>query len=226
MIKNKKLLQLGLCLIIIIIYLGIGLATLTIADNYRLTYFWLVFLISAIAGIVSVFVVDLDLFSERFKPRGKDDDPYAPPLISLLLMLGLIISALDVGRLHFSNHIPEILQILGLLLQTLGWAGFVWSMAVNRFFSSAIRIQKDRGQVVIATGPYKYIRHPGYATTSLALLAQSIALGSWLGLIPTIILVLVLIKRTIREDAFLVKNLAGYQDYAIRVPWRWCISIW
>ncbi len=218
--------RLGLSLIVIFVYASIALATLKIAGNFQLPFFWLVFIIQAIAGLTSVFVVDLDLFSERFKPRGKDDDPRAQQLISFLLMLSLITSAIDVGHLHISNHIPWILQVLGLLLQTLGWIGFVWSMTVNRFFSSAIRIQADRGHVVITAGLYKYIRHPGYVTASLALVGQSIALGSWLGLIPSIIIVLVLIKRTMREDAFLFKNLVGYKDYAIQVPWRWCVKIW
>ncbi len=218
--------RLGLCVIVVLMYVAIAGGAFAIAGSFDLPFFWAVFALQALAGLVSVFVVDPDLFSERYKPRGKDEDPHARLLLSILLMLNLVIAALDVGRFHISDNIPQSVQVICLLLSAIGWGGFVWSMAVNRFFSSAIRLQTDRGQTVITDGPYKYVRHPGYATASLALFGQSIALGSWLGLVPAVILVIVLAKRTLFEETFLLKNLTGYKEYFQAVRWRWCPGVW
>ena len=215
-VMNMK--QLGLCIIVVFIYAAIAGGAFAIAGRINLPFFWSIFAVQSLAGLVSIFVVDPDLISERLKPRGKDEDPYARLVLSVLFVLSLVIAALDVGRFHIADNIPQFLQAICVLLSAIGWAGFIWAMAVNRFFSSAIRLQADRGQTVI--------RHPGYATASLALLSQSIAFGSWLGLVPMVIFVVVLVKRTVFEEAFLLDNLTGYKEYCQAVRWRWCPSIW
>jgi len=218
--------QLGLCLIVVIMYAAIAAGAFTIAGRIDLPFFWLVFAVETVAGLVSVFVVDPDLLSERFSPRGKDEDPHARLVLTFLLILSLVICALDVGRFHLSDNVPQFLQIICILLSAIGWAGFVWTTAVNRFFSSAIRVQTDRGQTVIKSGPYKFVRHPGYATAVLALMTQPIAAGSWLGALPVLIFIIVLVKRTIFEEAFLLDNLTGYKEYCQEVHWRWCPDLW
>jgi protein-S-isoprenylcysteine O-methyltransferase Ste14 len=45
----------------------------------------------------------------------------------------------------------------------MGFAGVTWAMSVNKFLAATVRIQTDRGQRVIETGPYANGRHPGYA---------------------------------------------------------------
>lgn len=218
--------RLGLCIIVVCMYGAIAGGAFAVAGRIDLPFFWSVFVMQILAGLVSVFVVDPDLFSERFKPRGKDEDPQARLLLSVLLVLNLLIAALDVGRFHISDNIPQLLQVICVPLTAIGWAGFIWAMAVNRFFSSAIRLQPDRGQAVIRSGPYRLVRHPGYAAASLAFLSQSFTLGSWLCLVPTVILIIVLVKRTLFEEAFLLDNLTGYKEYLQEVRWRWCPGIW
>ncbi len=100
-------------------------------------------------------------------------------------------------------------------------------MRVNRFFSSVIRIQTDRGQHVVTTGPYAFVRHPGYTAGILIIAASGPALGSWLAAALVVILSLpFLLYRAITEDRILQVELAGYSDYAARVRWRLVPGIW
>src|SRR5262249_1493116 len=108
-----------------------------------------------------------------------------------------------------------------------GYALALWAMRVNRFFSSVLRIQTDRGKHVVTTRPYAFVRHPGYTAGVLIIVASGPALGSWLGaaLVVTFSLPF-LFYRPIREDQILQAELTGYSDYAARVQWRLLPGIW
>jgi protein-S-isoprenylcysteine O-methyltransferase Ste14 len=100
-------------------------------------------------------------------------------------------------------------------------------MRVNRFFSSIVRIQNDRGQVVITTGPYAIIRHPGYLAGIIIMIASGLALNSWIAAAMLMVCALpFLLHRVISEDCVLLAELPGYRDYAERVPWRLLPGIW
>ena len=100
-------------------------------------------------------------------------------------------------------------------------------MRVNRFFSSVIRIQTDRGQHVVTTGPYAFVRHPGYIAGILIITASGPALGSWLaGALIVIFILPFLLYRAVTEDRILQVQLAGYSDYAAWVRWRLVPGIW
>ena len=101
-------------------------------------------------------------------------------------------------------------------------------MLVNRFFSSVIRIQSDRGQYVVTTGPYAFIRHPGYTAGILIILASGVGLGSWLAaaMLLAIATLPFLLYRAVTEDRILQAELPGYRDYARRVRWRLSPGIW
>jgi protein-S-isoprenylcysteine O-methyltransferase Ste14 len=117
-------------------------------------------------------------------------------------------------------------QIAGLIGYALGMGLGIWSMLVNPFFSSAVRIQADRGQYVIAAGPYRLVRHPGYSGGLLFLLCSGLALGSWWSILPMLFGVAGLIRRTRLEDRMLQKDLAGYSDYAQKVRYRLVPGLW
>ena len=94
-------------------------------------------------------------------------------------------------------------------------------MAVNRFFSSVVRIQAERGQYVVTAGPYAYVRHPGYLAGILIMVASGPALGSWLAAVLLVVSGLpFLLHRAITEDRVLRAELPGYRDYTNRVRWR------
>jgi protein-S-isoprenylcysteine O-methyltransferase Ste14 len=96
----------------------------------------------------------------------------------------------------------------------------MWALAVNRFFSSAVRIQTERGHEVCDTGPYRYVRHPGYAGNVLPLFGIVLALSSLWTVIPAVIALIIVVVRTELEDRTLQAELPGYQDYAQRVRYR------
>ena len=104
--------------------------------------------------------------------------------------------------------------------------GFIKLMHVNRFFSSVVRIQVDRGQVVINSGPYQFVRHPGYVGGILLYLALPLVLGSLTGLIPAACSIMILVVRTYLEDITLQKELPGYQEYAMTVKYRLLPGVW
>jgi protein-S-isoprenylcysteine O-methyltransferase Ste14 len=102
-----------------------------------------------------------------------------------------------------------------------------WAMSVNTHFEKTVRIQTDRGHKVIDTGPYKIIRHPGYAGAIFGfLLPVPFLLGSWCAFIPACFGVLILVIRTILEDRLLRRELDGYKEYARKVQYRLIPGLW
>jgi len=109
----------------------------------------------------------------------------------------------------------------------LGYLFMLWVTLTNRFFSSAVRLQTDRGQVVVDSGPYRLVRHPGYAGAIPYLAFGGLALGSWLAtLIAGVSMIVILLRRTLLEDKMLREGLAGYKEHAARVKYRLAPGIW
>ena len=176
--------------------------------------------------IVSFAVLDPDLLRERMRPGGKKL-PLSLRIFSLVLFMHWIVAGLDRGRFHWSDDVPGWLQGVCLFMVAAGYTLALWAMRVNRFFSSVIRIQTDRGQHVVTTGPYAFVRHPGYTAGFLIIAASGPALGSWLAAAFVVIFSLpFLLHRTIMEDRILQVELAGYSEYAARVRWRLLPGIW
>jgi protein-S-isoprenylcysteine O-methyltransferase Ste14 len=170
--------------------------------------------------MVSFAALDPDLLRERMRPGGKKP-PLSLRVFSVVLFMHWIVAGLDRGRFHWSDHVPGWLQGVCLFTVAAGYALALWAMRVNRFFSSVVRIQTDRGQHVVTTGPYAFVRHPGYTAGILIIAASGPALGSWLAAAFVVILSLpFLLYRATTEDRILQVELAGYSDYAARVPWR------
>jgi hypothetical protein len=119
------------------------------AGTVAIPGFWVYLAIFAIVMIVSFAALDPDLLRERLRPGSKK-----PPL-------SLRVFSIDRGRFHWSDHVPGWLQGICLFTVAAGYALALWAMRMNRFFSSVIRIQTDRGQHVVTTGPYAFVRHPG-----------------------------------------------------------------
>ena len=196
------------------------------ACTVAIATYWIYLAIFAAVFIVSFLWLDPDLARERIRPGGKQP-PIALQLIPVVLVCHWIIAGLDRGRFHWSDTVPPWLQWLSLFALAASYALCLWAMHVNRFFSSVIRIQDDRGQVVITTGPYAYIRHPGYLAGTLVMLASGLALDSWLPTaFPAIRTLPFLFYRAIAEDRLLLTQLPGYRDYAARVRWRLLPGLW
>jgi protein-S-isoprenylcysteine O-methyltransferase Ste14 len=190
------------------------------AGTVAIRGFWAYLAIFAIVMIVSFAALDPDLLRERMWPGGKKP-PLSLRVFSLVLFMHWIVAGLDRGRFHWSDDVPGWLQGTCLFTVAAGYALALWAMRVNRFFSPVIRIQTDRGQHVVTTGPYAFVRHPGYTAGFLIVAASGPALGSWLAAALVVIFSLpFLLHRAITEDRILQVELAGYSDYAARVRWR------
>lgn len=101
-----------------------------------------------------------------------------------------------------------------------------WAKWTNRFFSSTVRIQTDRGHEVVQDGPYRIVRHPGYVSGILMAITSSLVLGSLSGLIPAGAVMALLVVRTGLEDRTLRNELAGYADYAQKTKFRLLPGVW
>jgi protein-S-isoprenylcysteine O-methyltransferase Ste14 len=161
----------------------------------------------------------------RFQPGTKRWD-----LILLWLMLPAMVAEVplatfDAGRMAWSA-VPLSVVILGYVLLGAGIAVSAWAQAVNRFFEPGVRIQRERGQNVISSGPYTFVRHPGYVGALMMFAGIALALASWWALVPAAWAGAVLILRTSWEDALLQAELDGYVDYARRVRFRLVPGIW
>jgi len=102
----------------------------------------------------------------------------------------------------------------------------IWAMAVNIFFSTALRLQLERGHRLVRSGPYRYVRHPGYLAMLLIVLSTPFALGSKLALAPATIYAGLILFRAMREDRFLLRNLPDYADYTEEAPYRLIPGVW
>ena len=150
----------------------------------------------------------------------KSWDKVLAPLMAVSVGFPLVIVAGLDHRYGWSPVFPLWMNILGLILIAVGYAFAVWALVENRFFSSVVRIQTDRGHVVCDTGPYWIVRHPGYAGNILPLLGIVLALSSVWTMIPAAAALVITVTRTALEDRTLQEELPGYREYARRVRYR------
>jgi protein-S-isoprenylcysteine O-methyltransferase Ste14 len=151
---------------------------------------------------------------------GKDDqtDRRARLALVALFLFTIVMAALDVGRLHLSNHVPLAFSVIALVIYVAGSGFQAWAMSVNSFYSPVIQVQAELGHSVVTRGPYRIVRHPAYFANIVAIPASALAIGSWIALIPAILFCAITVWRARREDVFLKQNLPGYKEYMERVP--------
>lgn len=169
-------------------------------------------------GLLAAFA-DAGLMQERQTPGAGNQDRLTRGLGGLLLMAHWVLAGLDIGRFHWSS-VSSSVQIAGVVGYGLALSVNFWALQANRFYSSVVRIQSDRGQVVIDGGPYRFVRHPGYSATLCAMFAGGIALGSWLAMLTVLGFAALFLRRTLIEDRLLLAELPGYREYALRVRHR------
>jgi protein-S-isoprenylcysteine O-methyltransferase Ste14 len=196
------------------------------AGRWDLPWFWAYLGVWVAAALVGQALMDPTLLRERFRP-GPGGRDYLTVVVVILAWVGQhVVAGLDVGRFHWSDTVPPVVQGVALLAMAAAWAVWVWAMAVNRFFSSVIRIQADRGHHLITSGPYRYVRHPAYAVTPFLFVGGGLALGSWLAGLLGLLLVVQTLWRTAREDRVLREQLDGYAAYAEAVRYRLFPGVW
>ena len=152
--------------------------------------------------------------------NAKNWDKVLAPLMAVSLGYPMaFVAGLD-HRFNWSVEFPLWLFVIGFILISLGYAFAAWALVENRFFYSVVCIQVDRGHTVCDSGPYRIVRHPGYAGNILGLFGIVLALGSLWALIPAMVASIIALTRTTLEDHALQAELPGYRDYVRRVRYR------
>ena len=172
--------------------------------------------------------IDTELRNERSKP-GKGARQWDKIIlgISFLLTISIYITAgLDSGRYHWSPDFHWSLWLLGSILTASGQLLFLVAQKQNKFFSSTVRIQTDREHVVCETGLYKIVRHPAYLGQVIQTLGFPLLFGSLWSIVPIGLLIVLCLIRTFLEDKTLLKELKGYQAYAIKTRFRILPYVW
>ena len=205
-------------------------AAILFISSGRLDWVWAWAYLGVGAGIlvINLLVISPELIAERgeIKENVKAWDKALATVVGVLSLSAFFVVGLD-ERFGWSPRLDSSIHLAALISYALGQGLFSWAMASNKFFSSVVRIQMDRNQTVATGGPYRYVRHPGYAGYIISFfLATPLALGSLWALIPGGLGTLLLILRTALEDRTLLEELDGYKEYAQRVRYRLLPGIW
>lgn len=170
-----------------------------------------------------------DLLKERARftqqPDAKPWDKVLSPLVGLGSGLIPLVAGLD-GRFGWSPAFQIEIKLLALLVMLAGYVLASYALIENRFFSGVVRIQMDRDHQVVSSGPYRWMRHPGYAGALWTYLATPFFLDASWALLPVVLIIILLFVRTALEDRTLQEELPGYREYAARVRYRLLPGVW
>ena len=176
----------------------------------------------------TVLRIDPELLKERSKP-GEDTKKWDKTILGLAFLMTIsmyITAGLDSGRYHWSPDFHWSIYLLGIILTISGQLLFLIAQKQNKFFSSTVRIQTDRGHAVCETGLYKIVRHPAYMGSTIQSLGFPLLFGSLWSIIPICLLIILFITRTNLEDKTLKNELKGYPEYADKTRYKIIPYVW
>ena len=222
-VVGKALIQLVVTVAVIWVLLFASAGTI---DWPRAWWFMAAFVVAILVAVAVLYRMNPEIFAarSRIQPGTKLWD-----YIFITLVIGgmtLILPVAGFDKRFGGADAPDWVVVVGYVLFVISFIGQTWPQAVNRHFEPGVRIQEDRGQTVIDTGPYAYVRHPGYISGSLLALSIALVLGSWWALLPVAVVIVGLAVRTVFDERTLRAELAGYTDYTRRVKWRWVPGVW
>ncbi|MEO8757377.1 MAG: isoprenylcysteine carboxylmethyltransferase family protein [Devosia sp.] len=225
--QNAAVIRSLVSLIVVLAVMGVLLFWPAGTLNWPLGWcFASAFVVAILISLAVLWRLNPDIFVARAKVQAGTK---AWDYIFLVLIIGGFIGLMPVAGFDFRfgwSAMPDWVIGLGYALFVVSFAGQVWPQAVNRHFEPGVRIQEDRGQVVIDTGPYAIVRHPGYISGSLLAASIPLMLGSWWALIATAVVIVALAIRTLFEEQTLRAELPGYTAYTQQVKYRWVPGVW
>ena len=232
MSEKEKILTPRILLLLLVFIVLIPMLPLLISWRWDWWEAWVYFAFSILGFIISRMLAGRkhpDLIAERSKYLDHENpEPWDKKLAPLMGILGAAIpitAGLD-ARFGPSADFGWVIKVIALLFflasNVLGTA----ALMANRFFSGMVRLQTERGHHVIDTGPYRWVRHPGYLGALLTYFATPFLLDSWWTLIPVALTFILIVVRTHLEDDFLKASLEGYPEYAQQVRYRLFPGIW
>jgi protein-S-isoprenylcysteine O-methyltransferase Ste14 len=225
-------------LVFIVITLLYAALPLLIVGRLNWTPGWVYAILTVLTNIISRLLAarkNPGILRERARslnaPNAKAWDKKLVLFVGLIgPLLTLLISGMDV-RFNWTRSLGEIsgqgwIAPLALIVLSLSLLLSIWAFLENQFFSGTVRIQTERGHHVIDSGPYRIIRHPGYAGAMLMYLSLPIYFDAPWGLLPALLLMAVFIVRTALEDKTLQEELPGYKEYAQKTRYRLFPGVW
>ncbi len=186
---------------------------------------WFGFLLCLMAWL---FRHNPGLFQERMRFGASDQrgwDKMLFPLIYVALFVWLLFMSFDVVRFHWSP-VPVWLQVIGAMILLCSFYILFLTFRENSYLSPVARIQQEREQTVISTGPYHWVRHPMYAAMIVFVVGTPLLLGAWYGVLVGLIFVLVLAARAVLEERTLQQELPNYATYMSQVKYRLIPYVW
>ncbi len=210
-----------------------GLAALLFVSAGRLDWVEAWALIAAYGAFLAAYAWwglrrDPEQLRERGRARKAENvkpwDRAIMAAYTVFLLLTPIVAGLD-ARFRWSA-VPAPAKLLAWLGLAFAGALILWAITANTYLSRMARIQDDRGQVAVTTGPYRFVRHPMYLGVILLFLGMPVALGSWWALLPGAAIGALFVLRTAKEDRMLQDELSGYPEYAQRVRYRLVPGVW
>jgi len=216
--------QIGVMFLLIALLLFGGAGTL----DWGWAWLYLAIYLASVAVNAWFLRYSAELVAERGRPAEPMHtwDKWLGGLWALAHFIALpLVAGLDF-RFGWTGPVDTIWHVLGAAVFAAGLALFGWAMIVNAYFSRVARIQRDRGQVVCREGPYRVVRHPGYAGTILQSIGAPLLLGSAWALLPAVAAVAFITARTWFEDRMLRAELLGYAEYALQVNKRLVPLVW
>jgi len=180
--------------------------------------------------ILYLYRKDPALLEERYKQPGTGNqegwDRYVVYGLLVGFILWFLVMPLEAKRFGLSAGFPLWLKFLG--GAALAGSSFLFfrSYTDNTFLSPLVRIQKDRGQQVVSTGVYGFVRHPMYLGAILMFFGAPLLLGSWYGILAALALTALLMARILGEEEMLARELEGYREYTQKVRYRLFPGLW
>lgn len=191
---------------------------------------WIFLSVNIISTFLNVYTIknNIDLANERSKlgEGVKSWDKLLLGLSAMVYLITIVVAGLDSGRFLWSSEFSWIVTIIGIVLIFMGQIIFLTARNQNNFFSSVVRIQRERGHVLCDSGLYKIVRHPGYLGMILSLLSIPFITVSLWCFIPTGIAIILILIRTLLEDKTLRKELDGYVEYSNKTRYKLIPFIW
>jgi len=232
MAETKKIFTLRAVIQMVLVVFIAPLIPMIISGQWDWWEAWMYALINIVGFILSRALAAQrhpDILQERARSMDLKDAKSWDKILAPSLAIGSIFIPIVAGldRLFsWTSPFPLAVKIIALIVIILGYLLGSWALVENRFFSGIVRIQKDRGHQVVSTGPYRFVRHPGYAGALWAYLFIPLLLDSAWAFIPAFLLMGILILRASLEDRTLQAELAGYAEYTGRTRYRLFPGIW
>ena len=232
MVETEKNLTWRIIVQLVIVVIIAPFIPMIISSQWGWWQAWAYAVASILSFVISRLIVNRvhpDLIKERGRfMQAKDTKPWdklLAPLLGLGSILILVVAGLDkyYAWSPASSLISNLVALFGIVL---GYGFSSWALVENRFFSGTVRIQTERGHHVITTGPYRIVRHPGYAGGLLGYIFIPLLLNSLWAFIPAVLLAIVMIIRTALEDKTLQAELPGYKEFVQKTKYRLLPGIW